>query len=59
MSEKPTSIKISKTKVWKRTPDHGLSKNHSKSVQYRLRVQQSKEAIDEIKHYADDPKRIS
>ena len=31
--------------------DSGLSKNHSKSVKFRLRVQQQKEAEEEIKEY--------
>lgn len=31
--------------------DSGLSKNHSKSVKYRLRVQQQKEAEEVIKKY--------
>ncbi len=31
--------------------DSGLSKNHSKSVKYRLRVQQQKEAEETIKQF--------
>lgn len=31
-----------------------LSKNHSKSIRYRLRVQQESEAENEIKEYRDD-----
>jgi hypothetical protein len=37
-------------------PDESLlSKNHSKSVRFRIRVQEEKEAEDEIKEYKDDP----
>ena len=31
--------------------ESGLSKNHSKSIRYRLRVQQNKEADSAIKEY--------
>lgn len=33
--------------------DSVFSKNHSKSVKYRLRVQQEHEAEDEIREYKD------
>ncbi len=59
MSEKTTYIKTLKIKSRKVTPDHGLSKNHSKDVKYRLRVQRDKEAAQEIKHYDDDQNRVS
>lgn len=36
-----------------------LSKNHSKSVRYRLRVQQQTEATEEIKAYEQDVERES
>jgi hypothetical protein len=35
----------------KRSDDSELSKNHSKSVKFRLRVQQEKEAVEEIKEH--------
>lgn len=57
MSEKNTFTKASKIKTRKVTPDHGVSKNHSKSVKFRLRVQQDKEAITELKAYDEDLKR--
>ena len=46
------SLKTStdKSKI-KRSDDSELSKNHSKSVKYRLRVQQEKEAVEEIKEH--------
>lgn len=31
--------------------DSGLSHNHSKSIKYRLRIQQEKEADEEINEY--------
>lgn len=57
MSEKNTSTKVSKIKSRKVTPDYGVSKNHSKSVKFRLRVQQDKEALTELKVYDEDLKR--
>ena len=33
--------------------DSGMSKNHSKSVKFRLRVQEQREAAEEIKEYGD------
>lgn len=54
------SLKTStdKSKI-KRSDDSELSKNHSKSVKYRLRVQQEKEAEKLIKEYKvkDDTER--
>ncbi len=35
----------------KKDTDDGLSKNHSKAVRFRLRVQQDKEAIEQLKEY--------
>ena len=35
----------------KRESDDGLSKNRSKSVRFRLRVQQDKEALEQLKEY--------
>lgn len=35
----------------KKDTDDGLSKNHSKSVRFRLRVQQDKEAREQLKEY--------
>ena len=35
----------------------GLSKNHSKSVKFRLRVQQQKEATETIKEYVEEQQR--
>lgn len=32
----------------------GLSRNHSKDVKYRKRVQEEKEAEEEIKDYVED-----
>lgn len=46
-SAKKSKIKHSKT------DDSGLSLNHSKSVKFRLRVQQQKEADMDIKQYQD------
>lgn len=34
-----------------KSDDSVLSRNHSKSIKYRLRVQQEKEADDEINNY--------
>ena len=34
--------------------DSGLSKNHSKSIRYRLRIQQDKEAEEELKEFERD-----
>ena len=36
-----------------------LSKNHHKRIRYRLRLQDEKEAEEEIKHYGNDQKRVS
>jgi hypothetical protein len=38
----------------KKNTDDGLSKNHSKSVRFRLRVQQDKEALEQLKEYKHD-----
>jgi hypothetical protein len=57
MNEKNTFTKASKIKTRKVTPDYGVSKNHSKSVKFRLRVQQDKEALTELKAYDEDIKR--
>lgn len=46
------SVKKSKSKKVERNED--LSKNHSKSIRYRLRVQQEQEAEHEIKEYQDE-----
>lgn len=48
------SVKKLKSKKSDKQDDSGLSKNHSKSVRYRLRVQQEQEAEHEIKEYKDD-----
>jgi hypothetical protein len=38
------------TKTWKeKRQDEALSKNHSKSVKFRLRVQQDQEAKEELR----------
>lgn len=36
-----------------KSDDSLLSKNHSKSIKYRLRIQQEKEADDEINNYEE------
>ncbi len=38
----------------KKDTDDGLSKNHSRAVRFRLRVQQDKEAIEQLKEYEHD-----
>lgn len=38
----------------KKGDDTPLSKNHSKSVRFRIRVQEEKEAKQEIKEYDED-----
>lgn len=38
----------------KKEKNEDLSKNHSKSIRFRIRVQKDKEAKDEIKEYIDD-----
>lgn len=48
------SVKKSRSKKLDKQDESGLSKNHSKSVRYRLRVQQEQEAENEIKEYKDD-----
>lgn len=48
-----TSGKKFKSKKTEREDDSVLSKNHSKSVKFRLRVQQEEEAEKEIKEYQD------
>lgn len=53
MSELITCTKKSKSKKKEFTDDSVLSKNHSKSVKYRLRVQQQREAEDDIKEFKD------
>lgn len=48
------------TNTKKQTPSRknedssGLSRNHSKDVKYRKRVQEEKEAEQEIKEYGED-----
>ena len=53
-----TTIFMSKSKkVFKKeekTDDSLLSKNHSKSIRYRLRVQRDKEAEQELKEFDHD-----
>jgi hypothetical protein len=51
----PTSDKNYPSKKNEKADDSALSKNHSKSVKYRLRVQQEREAIEEIKKFDDKP----
>lgn len=41
------------------TDESLLSKNQSKSVRYRIRVQTEKEADQEIKKFKDDKSRLS
>lgn len=48
-----TSEKKYKSKKAEKQDDSALSRNHSKSIKYRLRVQQEHEAEDEIKQYQD------
>lgn len=38
-------------KKMNKTDDSGLSKNHSKDVKYRIRIQEEHEAEQEIKEY--------
>ena len=38
----------------KKVDDTPLSRNHSKSVRFRIRVQEEKEAKQEIKEYDED-----
>jgi hypothetical protein len=49
-----TSEKNYKSKKRVRDDDSPLSKNHSKSVKFRLRVQEEVEAEEEIKEYQDN-----
>jgi hypothetical protein len=49
-----TNTKKSTKPLNKKDTDDGISKNHSKSVRFRLRVQQDKEAIDQLKEYEHD-----
>ncbi len=37
-----------------KSDDSGLSKNNSKSVRFRLRIQEEREANDELKEFAKD-----
>lgn len=48
-----TSEKKFKSKKQEKQDDSMLSMNHSKSIKYRLRVQQETEAEDEIKQFQD------
>lgn len=48
-----TSDKQLKSKKLEKKDESELSKNHSKSIRYRLRVQEEREAVDEIKEYQD------
>ena len=48
-----TSGKKFKSKKTEREDDSVLSKNHSKSVKFRLRVQQEEEANNEIQLYKE------
>jgi hypothetical protein len=45
-----------KIRVRKKTPDMALTKNHE-SVKFRLRIQQQKEAAEELKAFDEDLKR--
>jgi hypothetical protein len=47
---KNSKTSTDKSKI-KRSDDSELSKNHSKSVKFRLRVQQEKEAEKEMKEF--------
>lgn len=53
------SLKKNNKKKREINDDSGLSKNNSKSVKFRLRVQQDKEAEEELKEYDENGKRIS
>ena len=55
---KNSKTSTDKSKI-KRSDDSELSKNHSKSVKFRLRVQQEKEAEELIKEFKskDDTER--
>lgn len=53
-----TSFNKKQFKVRKKTPDYALTKNHE-SVKFRLRVQQQKEAEEELKEHNEDRKRTS
>jgi hypothetical protein len=53
------SLKKNNKKKRDMNDDSGLSKNNSKSVKFRLRVQQDKEAEEELKEYDENGKRIS
>lgn len=55
MKDSTTFTKNLRTKKKEAPDDSVLSKNHSKSVRYRLRVQQEREAEQIIKDYKDDP----
>lgn len=45
---------MTSSKTQKRKDDNaGLSKNHSKSIRFRLRVQQEQESKKELKEYLD------
>lgn len=48
-----TSEKKFKSKKQEKQDESMLSRNHSKSIRYRLRVQQETEAEDEIKQFQD------
>ena len=50
------STKVQKNKK-ELNDDSGLSKNNGKNVKYRLRQQQDKESIEEIKEYGKDSQR--
>ena len=52
MKNSTTSTNKLKTKI-ERKDDSELSKNHSKSVKYRLRKQQEREAEELIKEFKD------
>ena len=56
MKDYSTSSKISKTKP-ERQDDSPLSKNHAKSVRYRIREQKWKEAEEELKEFEDELNR--
>jgi hypothetical protein len=48
-------LEASKTlKDKKKNKDDGLSKNHSKSVRFRLRIQREKEATEEVKEFKNE-----
>lgn len=61
MTTSASNIPKNKYKKQDMKDESGLSKNNSKSVRFRLRVQTEKEAEDEIKKYLkdEDSTRIS